>query len=91
MTDTMVLDLALRCMLLGAKLSAPVLLVALIVGFSISLLQSVTQLQDVTLSFIPKLIAIGASLVIFGKWMLTQLTTFTAQLYDQIPTIVRGG
>jgi len=91
MTDTVVLDLSLRALLLAAKLSAPVLLVALVVGFSISLLQSVTQLQDVTLAFVPKLIAIGASLLFFGKWMLTQITTFTTQLYDSIPTILNGG
>ena len=91
MTDTTVLEIALAAMLLGVKLAAPILLVALVVGFVVSLFQSVTQLQDPSLSFVPKLVGIGISLLVFGRWMLVQVTVFTQELYGRIPDLVRGG
>ena len=91
MSDVTVLEIATRAVVLAAKLAAPVLIVALVVGFTVSLLQSVTQLQDVTLSFVPKLVAVGVALLVFGRWMLAELTSFTSQLYADIPELVRGG
>ena len=59
MTDTAVLEIALQAILIAAKLCAPILLVTLAVGFGISLLQAVTQIQEVTLTFVPKLVAVA--------------------------------
>ncbi|MEU4694580.1 flagellar biosynthesis protein FliQ [Actinoplanes sp. NPDC023714] len=88
MTDTMVVELALQAMTISAKLAAPVLLTALGVGFVISLFQSVTQIQEATLSFVPKAIAIGLVLLLTGNWMLREMLTFTQQLYEKIPQLL---
>ena len=91
MTDTTVIEIGLAALLVGAKLAAPVLLSALVVGFVVSLLQSVTQMQDPALAFVPKLVAVGICLLLFGSWMITEITVFTTQLYERIPDLVRGG
>ncbi|BCJ43846.1 flagellar export apparatus protein FliQ [Actinoplanes ianthinogenes] len=89
MTDTMVVELGLQAMTIAAKLSAPVLLTALAVGFAISLFQSVTQIQEATLSFVPKAIAIGAVLLFAGNWMLHEMITYTTQLFERVPDLLR--
>ncbi|MEU4419461.1 flagellar biosynthesis protein FliQ [Actinoplanes sp. NPDC024001] len=88
MTDTMVVELGLQAMSIAAKLSAPVLLTALAVGFAISLFQSVTQIQEATLSFVPKAVAIGAALLLTGNWMLREMMTYTTQLFEKLPTLL---
>ena len=88
MTDTMIVELALQAMTMAAKLSAPVLLTALAVGFAISLFQSVTQIQEATLSFVPKAIGVGAAILFSGNWMLHEMVTYTEQLYEKIPTLL---
>jgi flagellar biosynthesis protein FliQ len=89
MTDTMIVQLALQAMTIAAKMAAPVLLTALAVGFVISLFQSVTQIQEATLSFVPKAAAIGAALLFTGNWMMHQMTTYTIQLFEHIPDLLR--
>ncbi|AEV83494.1 flagellar biosynthesis protein FliQ [Actinoplanes sp. SE50] len=89
MTDTMVVELGLQAMTIAAKLSAPILLTALAIGFAISLFQSVTQIQEATLSFVPKAVAIGAVLLFTGNWMLHQMMTYTTQLFDKVPELLR--
>lgn len=91
MTDSAILDIALQALLVAAKLSAPVLLTALCVGFAISLLQSVTQLQEVTLSFVPKALAVGVALLVTGNWMLQEMTSFTTNLFERIPDLLAAG
>ncbi|GAB3598187.1 flagellar biosynthesis protein FliQ [Angustibacter peucedani] len=91
MKDTTVIELGLQSILLAAKLCAPILLTALAVGFGISLFQSVTQIQEATLSFVPKAIAIGIVIVVCGNWMLHELVSFTTDLYERIPTILLNG
>lgn len=88
MTDTLVVELGLQAMTIAAKLSAPVLLTALAVGFAISLFQSVTQIQEATLSFVPKAIAIGAALLLSGNWMLHEMMTYTTQLFEKLPQLL---
>ena len=66
------------------------LLTALIIGFAISLFQSVTQIQEATLSFVPKAIGIGVALLLSGNWMLHELMSFTTTLYGQIPELISG-
>ncbi len=88
MTDSDVLDIALQTMVVAAKLSAPVLLTALVIGFVISLFQSVTQIQEVTLAFVPKLIGVGLSLLVSGNWMLHTLIDYTNDLFTRIPGLL---
>ena len=88
MNDVTVVNLVTTALVLSAKLAAPMLLTALGVGFLISLFQSVTQLQEQTLAFVPKAVAVGASLVICGKWMIHQLTDFTTVLWERIPQLL---
>ena len=88
MTDTELIQIGLQAMTIAAKLCAPILLTALLIGFAISLFQSVTQIQEATLSFVPKAIAVGVALLVTGNWMLHEMTTFTTQLFDKIPTLL---
>jgi flagellar biosynthesis protein FliQ len=88
MTDAQVTDLALQTMLLAAKVAAPVLLTALLVGFLISLFQAATQIQEQTLSFVPKMIAVAIALLVSGNWVLSELVSFTQSLFDMLPTLL---
>ena len=88
MNSSAVLDLALTAMLMGAKLSAPILITSLVVGFLISLFQSITQIQEVTLTFVPKTVAVGIALYISGYWMLQTLVTTTQDMMARIPALL---
>ena len=88
MTDSDVLQIALQTMLVALKLSAPILLTALVVGFAISLFQSMTQIQEFTLSFVPKLVGVGIAILLSGNWMLHTLIDFTRDLFAQIPGLL---
>lgn len=90
MDTAAVLDIGLDALIVAAKLSAPVLITALVVGFSVSLVQSVTQIQEVTLSFVPKAIAAAVALLVCGHWMVAELVTFTQELFARIPTLLGG-
>jgi flagellar biosynthesis protein FliQ len=87
-SDTQVIHIGLQAMAITAKLAAPILLTALLVGFLVSLFQSATQIQEVTLSFVPKMIAIGVALLLTGNWMLHEMVSFTTTLYGQIPDLI---
>jgi flagellar biosynthetic protein FliQ len=91
MTDAKIIDIGMQAMTVAAKLGAPVLLTALVVGFAVSLFQSVTQIQESTLSFVPKAVGIGIALLVSGNWMLHEMVSFTTQLYGQIPALISGG
>jgi flagellar biosynthesis protein FliQ len=91
LTDSDVIHLALQSMTAATKLAAPVLLTALVVGFAVSLFQSVTQIQEVTLSFVPKALGVGIALLVTGDWMLHELVSFTTGLYGQIPHLIGNG
>jgi len=88
MTDSDVLDIALQTMVVALKLSAPVLLPALVIGFVISLFQSMTQIQEVTLAFVPKVIGVGISLLFSGNWMLHTLIDYTHDLFARLPGLL---
>jgi len=85
-----VLNIAVQALWVAAKLCAPILITALVVGFAISLLQSITQIQEATLSFVPKAAAVVIALVICGHWMITEIVTFTHDLFDKIPALLAG-
>jgi flagellar biosynthetic protein FliQ len=87
-TDSDVLDIALQTMIVALKLSAPILLPALIIGFVISLFQSMTQIQEFTLAFVPKLVGVGLSLLFSGNWMLHTLLDYTHDLFQRVPGLL---
>lgn len=88
MNETDVVQIAGQALILAAKLAGPLLLVALVVGVVVSLFQAVFQVQDQTLSMVPKL-ALGAGvLVLSGGWMLRITVDFTQTLYERIPALV---
>ena len=89
-TDTVV-SLATQAMSLALKISIPLLGVGLIVGVLISIIQAVTSIQEQTLSFIPKVLAMAVVLVVGGPWMLNQLLSYTTELWTEIPRYVGGG
>ncbi|MEU2348242.1 flagellar biosynthesis protein FliQ [Modestobacter sp. NPDC049651] len=91
MTDTDVTELATQTMLVAAKVAAPILLTALLVGFMISLFQAATQIQEPTLSFVPKVIACGIAMLVTGNWALGELISFTHQLFDTLPRLLGKG
>jgi flagellar biosynthesis protein FliQ len=88
MTDSTILDIAMQTMLVTMKLSAPILVTALVIGFAISLFQAMTQIQEFTLAFVPKVVGIGVALIVSGNWMLHTLIDFTVDLFERIPTLL---
>ncbi|MEZ0605103.1 flagellar biosynthesis protein FliQ [Paraburkholderia sp. IW21] len=88
MNQESVMTLAHQAMYVGLLLAAPLLLVALVVGLVVSLFQAATQINESTLSFIPKLLAIAVTLVIAGPWMLTIMLDYLRQTLTNIPTLV---
>jgi flagellar biosynthetic protein FliQ len=90
MSDNTVIHLASQAMLLMAELAGPVLVVSLVVGLVVSLFQAVTSIQEFTLTFLPKVVAIGLVLLFFGHWMLDNTVTYTEHLYNSIPTVLDG-
>ena len=88
MSDADVTDIAVTTMIVGAKVAAPVLLTALLVGFLIALFQAATQIQEPTLSFVPKMIAVAIVLLVTGNWVLAELVSFTDQLFESLPRLL---
>lgn len=84
MDTTDVLELMRETVIVLLKVGAPVMLIALIVGVAISLLQALTQMQEATISFVPKIIVLFVALVFLMPFMLVTLTTFTEHLMDRI-------
>jgi flagellar biosynthesis protein FliQ len=88
MTPETVMDLTRSTLMVTCMLAAPLLLVALAVGLVIGMLQAATQINEQTLSFIPKLLFIVLSLFAVGPWMLKTLVDFTHDLFTNIPTLI---
>ena len=88
MTDTAIIEIATQAMIVALKLSAPLLLTSLCVGFVISLFQSMTQIQEFTLSFVPKVVGVGVALIVSGNWMLHTLIDYTNELFARIPGLL---
>ena len=84
MNESEVLELGRDAIMVMIKVGGPVMVLALVVGLVISLIQALTQIQEATLSFVPKVLVIFASLVLFMPFMLTTLIDFTQQLMDRI-------
>jgi flagellar biosynthesis protein FliQ len=88
MTPEMVMTIAERALVITLLLAAPLLLVGLVTGLVVGAFQAATQINEMTLSFIPKLAAISATLVIAGPWMLKLFVSYTRELFNSIPGLV---
>lgn len=83
MNEADVLDIAREAIIVTIKVGGPTMVLALIIGLGISLVQALTQIQEMTLTFIPKILVIFVSMLLFMPFMLTTLTDFTERLMDR--------
>ena len=90
MNQDTVINLATQAMKLAFEVAGPLLLVGLVIGLLVSLFQAVTQIQEMSLSFIPKIVGIAVVIVILGPWMLNHVITYAQNLYLSIPSLVGG-
>ena len=88
MNQDTVINLATQAMMLALKIAGPILLLGLIIGLLVSVFQAVTSIQEQSLSFIPKIVAVAVLIVVLGPWMLNQLITYAQNLYLSIPSLV---
>jgi flagellar biosynthetic protein FliQ len=89
MTQEFVIGLATQAMWTSLKVGAPIMGVALVVGLVISALQAVTQINEATLNFVPKALALMAVIAFAGPWMLNTMVAYTALIFDSLPTLAR--
>jgi flagellar biosynthesis protein FliQ len=88
MNQDTVVNLASQAMSLALKIAGPLLLTALVIGLLVSIFQAVTQIQEQSLTLIPKIVGVAVVIVVLGPWMLGQLVAYTAELYTAIPSMV---
>jgi flagellar biosynthetic protein FliQ len=88
MDQGVILDIGREALLVTATIAGPMLLVALVVGLLIGIVQAATSINEMTLSFIPKLVGLTLVLYLFGSWQITVLTDFTSRLIERIPGII---
>ena len=88
-TEGQVMDIARKALFLIIKVSAPLLLISLIIGLIISIFQTVTSIQEQTLTFVPKIVAVFLGMMLVGGWMLEQLTGFMAELWSNFGLYLR--
>lgn len=88
MTPGVVIDIGRHAIELTLMISAPLFIAALAVGLLISIFQAATQINESTLSFVPKLVAIFLTLVLAGPWMITLMTDYMRRLYEAIPSLI---
>ncbi|MBI2875381.1 MAG: flagellar biosynthesis protein FliQ [Candidatus Tectomicrobia bacterium] len=89
MTTEFVIGFGRQALEVTLLVSAPMLITALVVGLAISLLQAVTQVQEATVAFIPKIVAVFLALILFGPWIMQTLIDFTRNLFNNIPNYIR--
>ena len=87
MDTGVVMDIASNAMVTAIMVAAPVLLVSIVVGLAVSIFQATTHIQEQTLTFVPKVLAIVGVLILFGPWMISVLTTFITDLYSGMNTL----
>jgi flagellar biosynthetic protein FliQ len=89
MTPEFVVSLGGEAVKLALLLAAPLLGVGLLVGLTIAILQATTQVQEMTLTFVPKIVVVLLTLLIASPWMLSKLSSFASQLISSIPNVIR--
>jgi flagellar biosynthetic protein FliQ len=88
MTPTTVVEIGRQAMEVALMVSAPLFIAALVTGLIVSIFQAATQINETTLSFVPKLIAIFLTLILAGPWMITVMTDYIRRLYESIPAMI---
>jgi flagellar biosynthetic protein FliQ len=88
MDQGIVLDIGREALLVTATIAGPLLLVALVIGLLVGIVQAATSINEMTLSFIPKLVCLVLVLYLFGSWQITVLTDFASHLIERIPGII---
>jgi flagellar biosynthetic protein FliQ len=88
MTPTTVVDIGRQALEVTIMMAAPLFLAALVTGLLVSVFQAATQINEMTLTFVPKLLAIFVTLVVAGPWMITVITDFARRLFESIPTLI---
>ena len=89
MSEVVIMTIVKKALVTGLMVAGPILIISLVVGLIISIFQATTQIQEQTLTFVPKLIAIILILVLGGPWMLNKLVMLTTELFQSISTIVK--
>ena len=89
MTESFVMTLGRDALMMTLLLGAPMLGVSLVVGLVVSLFQAVTQINEMTLTFVPKLLAVTLVFILLGLWMLQQIIHFTVRLFEMLPYMVQ--
>lgn len=89
MSQSEIMKLAIDAMWVMLYVSAPILIVSVVVGLIISIFQATTSIQEQTLTFVPKIVAIAAVIIIMGGWMLTMLTQYTMGIFKALPALAR--
>jgi flagellar biosynthesis protein FliQ len=89
MNQDVVINLVMQTVMVAMKVALPILLAGLVVGLLVSIFQAVTQIQEMTLTFIPKILATIVVMIVAGPWMLNQIVGYTTQLWQGIPGIVQ--
>lgn len=89
MTEKDVLEVGRNALIVALKLSLPVLMFGLVAGVLVSIFQAVTQIQEFTLTFVPKLLAVILALALFGPWMLSTMIHFMTYTYNHMPPVVK--
>jgi flagellar biosynthesis protein FliQ len=89
MNQAVLLDLGRQAVLLIIMCSAPMLAATLIIGLVVSIMQAMTQVQEQSLVFVPKVLGVFLALALFGPWILNTMLTFTANLFSSLPSIIR--
>ncbi len=84
-----VISIGKNAMEVALLLSMPILVISLVAGLAVSVFQAVTQIQEMTLTFIPKIIAVAISLIFLAPWMTKLIVNYTTQLYMSIPNIIK--
>lgn len=89
MDQQVVIDLAYQALITTLYISAPLLGIGLIVGLAVSIFQATTQIQEQTLAFVPKLVAVLGALVVFGSWMMSLISNYTIDLFTHVNRYIR--
>lgn len=89
MTQTSIVGLVQQALLTFIMLALPILIVSIVVGLLVSILQATTSIQEQTLTFVPKMIAMIAVMYFLGNWMLMYLSDFTVRLFNILPSLAR--
>jgi flagellar biosynthetic protein FliQ len=88
MNEATLLELSRRALVVALELSLPVLVLSLVIGVAVGLFQAVTQIQEMTLTFVPKIFGVIAALLVLGPWMLSQIVSFAASMFSGAPMMI---